>query len=125
MINLNFKQSEDFDFFGYIKAFDGEVCIGIAKLSRNENVAALGDIIVYNNKKRRVFNFLPIYSKTNYRQKGVGTKLLQKTIIFCKEKGITEIKGKAMGDLDIIIPWYTKNGFTVNKENEIHMNLHP
>ena len=59
----------------------------------------------------------------NYRQQGYGSKLLVKTIQFCKENGIKALKGEAKGDLSYLIPWYKKYGFTVDDSNKIYLQL--
>jgi len=61
-VDLKFKRSEEFKFFGNVEVFDGSDRIGIAKLSRKGGTATLADIIIYN-RKRRLIGFLPIYRR--------------------------------------------------------------
>ncbi len=121
-VNLTFKQSDEFRFHAKIEVFHGPYCIGIAKVSRNGSTATLADIIIYKHK-RRFINCLPIYKIVDYRNKGIGTELLMHVISFCTQNGIQEIHGRVNGDTKILIPWYIKHGFNVNKHNELHMDL--
>ena len=122
MKEIRYTQSDEFINLACIKAYDGNMCIGKAILSREKNEAELSDIIVYQ-PKIKIVSFLPIYRKLNYRRKGIGSKLLEKTIQLCIDHKIDIIRGKAMGDYEIILPWYKKHGFSINKSNELYLEL--
>lgn len=107
-----------------IKIFQGNICVGYANLCRNENVATLADIYVHD-RSRSLCKLLPkLRIGCNYRQKGIGSALLKRVIVFCKQNGISTIKGIAKGDLSILVPWYKGYGFSIGENNEISMDLH-
>jgi len=98
-------------------AYDGGMRIGYAHISVSGGIATLADIKVTCFEKKH-FTKLPFLTKKYcYRQKGVGTALLNYVIAVCKSSGVSEIQGKVDGDVSILNPWYTKHGFTIRGEN--------
>lgn len=91
--------------------------LGHAHISLNDSEAILADIII-RSFTVPLIPFIPFLKrKVCYRNKGVGTKLLQKVIELCKSSGITVISGNVHGETDRLERWYSKNGFKVNGNN--------
>jgi len=57
----------------------------------------------------------------NYRQRGVGTSLLNEVIRCCQNSNICRITGEIKGDLRVLKSWYRSKGFTVNDNNRIEL----
>jgi GNAT superfamily N-acetyltransferase len=117
---------EVFETTGRIQMSQNGRPVGYVNLIREGRVVTLCDIKIYNHS-RSIFRFFPwIKIGKNYRGLGHGSALLVKTIEFCKKHEVEEIKGEAMGDLAVLVPWYKKHGFTVDKNNNaIHIKLDP
>ena len=97
--------------------------IGVAKLTRDGNNAVLADIVIFCLKVR-IFPFTSIFKRTVcYRGNGYGTLLLKATIEYCRTQGIKTIVGAVSGELDLLVPWYEKHGFTVCADNKLFIRL--
>ena len=57
----------------------------------------------------------------NYRNKGVGSALLDEVISFCQEERVQALYGEARGDIDTLRRWYRDKGFDLAGVDEIHM----
>jgi hypothetical protein len=100
---------------------DGEK-VGHAHLSVNNNIATLADIVT-NSFSVPYFSMLPfLRQKICYRNKGVGSKLLEKVIDLCKSSGISDLKGDMHGEIDRLESWYSLYGFTITR-NQITLRF--
>jgi len=121
---IEFVQTpEEFSSVSRISAHHKDNIVGYCNLLRYGDTVKIADIIIYDH--RRPFWKLFPYFKTgkNYRSRGFGSALLKHAIKYCKDRNIVEILGNAQGDLDVLIPWYEKHGFTVGKGNKLHLKL--
>ena len=88
--------------------------LGHAHISLHDSEAILADIII-SSFTIHLIPFIPFLKrKVCYRNKGVGTKLLQKVIELCNSSGISVLSGNMHGETDRLARWYSKNGFMVN-----------
>lgn len=97
--------------------------VGYVKLIRRNNAVTIADIYIYDHS-RCIFQFLPWFKVgTNFRRRGLGSKLLVNVIEFCRNNGVQEIEGTAIGDINFLIPWYRKHGFSIDAKNKIVLKL--
>ncbi len=97
--------------------------IGYATLSRNDNIAKLCDIYIYD-KSWHLFTLLPkLKIGKNYRNKGYGTELLLYVFQFCTAQHIDVITGTVNGEISRLIPWYKSLGFNVRGKNKLYKKL--
>jgi len=59
----------------------------------------------------------------NYRNRGVGSRLLDEVIGFCREQRVTSLYGEARGDTEQLRRWYVEKGFTLDGVDNIHLAL--
>lgn len=105
-----------------IKVHYKRIAIAKALLTLDEQEATLCDILVRNDILMPFCSnglFLWLRRKVDFRNRGVGTKLLQFVCDTLRERGFNRITGKAVGKLDRLIPWYECNGFTVDPESHV------
>ena len=110
----------------YFSVHKNDILVAHAKVTVEKQEASIADIYVYNYRKKKIslYNCIfKFYLFKNYRNKGIGTFLLEKIIIFCKNNGITRLTGKMAGDIKILRPWYESHGFRVNVDNSLEMLL--
>lgn len=82
----------------------------------------LADFLVYSDVLVSKTPFLPLETRANFRQIGVGNRLLLEMVSYAKHNGARRIYGsvvsddvKANGDL---LDWYRREGFTVREPDE-------
>ncbi len=106
-----------------LKIYANEKLVGRAKITREGNHASLTDITI-SNFSVKIFWMLPWWKKRfNYQGLGYGTALLLGVLEYCRNHGIMEVTGKAVGDLTRLIPWYRKHGFEVDDLNNIRIRF--
>ena len=100
-----------------------DTILGYCNLLRNGATVIIADIKIYDHSRPilRIFPYIKIGN--NYRNHGIGSALLKYVINYCKEQNIVEIVGKAQGEFPILIPWYEKHGFIIEKDVTLYMNL--
>ena len=59
----------------------------------------------------------------NYRNKGIGSALLEEVIRFCKEERVDSIYGEAKGELEILRKWYEGKGFAMDQAANIELSI--
>lgn len=59
----------------------------------------------------------------NYRNRGVGTALLDEVVRFCRDAQVSSIYGEAKGDVDILRRWYRAQGFALHGNDRIKIRL--
>ncbi len=103
--------------------------IGFATVALDGEKAKLSDLIVYDKYVYAWPNLVlipvdfRIRRKRNYRNLGIGTRLLSAAIEHAKTLGCIQMTGHMNGDLDRLIPFYTSFGFVVNGIH-IRLDLH-
>ncbi|MBT6143693.1 GNAT family N-acetyltransferase [bacterium] len=59
----------------------------------------------------------------NYRNKGIGSALLDEVIDFCKDERVSSIYGEAKGNVVALRKWYEQKGFEFDSTNNIQLTL--
>jgi GNAT superfamily N-acetyltransferase len=57
----------------------------------------------------------------NYRNRGIGTALLQKIQHYCRDHNIQRLVGDMKGELPALERWYLRNGFQVSAEHRLEL----
>jgi len=108
-------------------AMDGKFKVGkLTAVIREENTVLLSDVIVDEAVVTCPFPFRRILCKwwprigtTNYRQRGVGTKMLESFLGWCRENQISQVYGSVVQrDLDttpMLLKWYGRHGFDIRQ----------
>ena len=106
-----------------LNAYAGGFKVGKIHLIIEGERAKLADIYIFNTK-RMVPSWIPIFTiRMNFRNKGYGSALLQAAISYCKEVGVGAIYGEAVGELQKLLPWYERHGFSVTDKNNIFLKI--
>ena len=108
-------------------AMDGKFKVGeLTAVIQEKNTVLLSDLIVNEAVVTRPFPFRrilctwwPRIGTTNYRQRGVGTKMLNSFLVWCMENQITQVFGSVVQrDLDTtptLLAWYVRHGFEIRQ----------
>lgn len=59
----------------------------------------------------------------NYRNRGVGSALLDEVIAFCKDQRVSTIYGEAKGDSDELRRWYEARGFELDSVDNMQLSF--
>ena len=59
----------------------------------------------------------------NYRNKGIGSALLDQVIDFCKDERVVSIYGEAKGDSVGLRRWYEGKGFELDSVDNIQLSF--
>ncbi|MDA0687085.1 MAG: GNAT family N-acetyltransferase [Proteobacteria bacterium] len=59
----------------------------------------------------------------NYRNKGIGSALLNEVIAFCKDERVNSLVGEAKGDTEQLRRWYKDRGFDLDDADNISLTL--
>lgn len=59
----------------------------------------------------------------HYRNKGIGSALLDEVISFCKDERVSTLYGEAIGDVEILRRWYKDKGFELDEVDNIQLSL--
>lgn len=59
----------------------------------------------------------------NYRNKGIGTALLEEIIRYCKDERVSSLYGEAVGEKEILRRWYSSKGFDLDSTDNIQLSL--
>ncbi|MEX0962788.1 MAG: GNAT family N-acetyltransferase [Pseudohongiellaceae bacterium] len=59
----------------------------------------------------------------NYRNRGIGSALLDEVIGFCKDERVASIYGEAKGDSAALRRWYQGKGFQLDSIDNIQLSL--
>ncbi len=110
----------------FFRVYSGANAIAFAQLSSRTE----------NNHRRAVSNYRTdkeapgvsyclknIEVCQHYRNKGIGSALLDEVISFCKEERVSAIYGEAKGDIDVLIRWYEERGFEIDNANNIQLSF--
>ena len=58
-----------------------------------------------------------------YRNRGVGTALLDEVLRFCRDSQVSSIYGEAKGDLGVLRKWYKGSGFQLSQQDHIQLHM--
>jgi len=111
----------------FFKAYSGPNAIAIAQLSsragsqlRRSARRNTSD----DDKAPSVSYCLKIIEVSqNYRNKGVGSALLNEIIDFCRDERVSSIYGEAKGEIDMLRSWYQDQGFELDNGDNIQLSL--
>ena len=96
---------------------------GYARIAINGDRAELADVQVYC-RPGHWSRWPPFYYRSvNYRERGIGTRLLDKVLDICQAQGVSWLEGKMHGDVDQLTRWYGRHGFRIGPGNEIHREI--
>ena len=59
----------------------------------------------------------------NYRNKGIGSALLDEIIRFCEDERVSSIYGEAKGEMDMLRRWYQDKGFNMDGLDNIQLSF--
>ena len=111
----------------FFHVYSGTNAIGFAQLSsRSENNhrrsisrrAASGDSAPGVSYCLKI-----IEVSQNYRNKGIGSALLDEVISFCKDEQVVSIFGEAKGDSSELRRWYQGKGFDLDSVDNIQLSF--
>lgn len=95
--------------------------VGYAKVSIAGNTANLSDLYVTDKIGYRWPSFMSLpfsfKRKHNFRNNGIGTKLLLRSIDLAKLAGCNQMKGWMHGDIERLQLFYTSLGFEISGIN--------
>ena len=96
--------------------------IGYAHINLDGNIAILADIRIEDHYPMgKLFFRKRTYS---FRGHGIGSQLLKRVILLCRNSGVQEIIGNLDGDLERLELWYAKHGFVITGE-QISLKIIP
>ena len=105
------------------RVYDNASPIGYARLKkvRSRKIISSNTIDMFDPNGVDSCELKMIEVAQNYRQRGVGTSLLNEVIRYCQDSNICCITGEIKGDLRVLKSWYRSKGFTVNDNNRIEL----
>ncbi|MDD9896139.1 MAG: GNAT family N-acetyltransferase [Gammaproteobacteria bacterium] len=59
----------------------------------------------------------------HYRNKGIGSALLDEVIRFCKDERVSTLYGEAKGEIELLRRWYEEKGFELDEVDNIQLSL--
>jgi GNAT superfamily N-acetyltransferase len=59
----------------------------------------------------------------SYRNRGIGTALLEEVISFCKDERISTLYGEAKGEIEALRRWYEEKGFELDDIDNIQLSF--
>ena len=111
----------------FFKAYSGPNAIAFAQLSSRAGVRRRRSAThqtVNDDKAPGVSYCLKLIEVSqNYRNKGVGSALLNEIIDFCRDEGVSSIYGEAKGELAALRRWYLEQGFEIDSIDNIQLSL--
>lgn len=111
----------------FFKAYSGPNAIAFAQLSSRAGGRRRHSVTrqtVNDDKAPGVSYCLKLIEVSqNYRNKGVGSALLNEIIDFCRDEGVSSIYGEAKGELAALRRWYLEQGFEIDSIDNIQLSL--
>lgn len=106
----------------FFRVYSGPNPIAFAQLSKRPGRRRRTGLSVSSDSVPGVSYCLSnIEVSQNYRNKGVGSALLDEVISFCQEERVQALYGEARGDIEALRRWYRDKGFNLDGVDEIHM----
>ena len=105
------------------RVFDHAAPIGYARLTRLKTRRCRpGNVTdMFNPDGVACYELKMIEIAQNYRQRGVGTSLLQAVIRYCRDSNISLLTGEIKGDARTLRHWYRNNGFRITGNDRIEL----
>jgi len=111
----------------YFKAYSGPNAIAFAQLSSRAGGQRRRSVTrqtVNDDRAPGVSYCLKLIEVSqNYRNKGVGSALLNEIIDFCRDERVSSIYGEAKGELAELRRWYLEQGFELDSVDNIQLSL--
>ncbi len=111
----------------FFHVYSGTNAIGFAQLSsraRNNHQRSVSRRAANDEKAPGVSYCLKIIEiSQNYRNKGVGSALLDEVIGFCKDESVVSLYGEAKGDSVELRRWYQGKGFDLDSVDNIQLSF--
>lgn len=111
----------------FFKAYSGPNAIAIAQLSSRAGKQLQRSArpqIIDGEKAPGVSYCLRIIEVSqNYRNKGIGSALLNEIIEFCRDEQVSSIYGEAKGEIAALRRWYQSQGFELDNADNIQLSL--
>lgn len=111
----------------FFHVYSGSNPIGFAQLStraENNHRRSLSRQAANDDEAPGVSYCLKIIEVSqNYRNKGIGSALLDEVIGFCKDERVVSIYGEAKGDSDELRRWYQDKGFELDSVDNIQLSF--
>jgi len=81
--------------------------------------------LALKKKSKKIVKLKRMYVKTSFQRKGIGQKILEEAINFCKEKRFQKIILTTYSPMKPAIKFYQKNGFKIVKNPPDLFFTHP
>lgn len=111
----------------FFHVYSGTNAIGFAQLSsraENNHRRSLSRRAANDDAAPGVSYCLKIIEVSqNYRNRGVGSALLDEVIGFCKDERVVSIYGEAKGDSQELRRWYQGKGFDLDSVDNIQLSF--
>lgn len=113
----------------FFKAYYGHQPVGMAQLSsravaRHQLPRKSANSALAEGKTPGVSYCLKLIEVSqNYRNKGIGSALLNEVIAFCKDERVSSLVGEAKGDTEALRRFYRDRGFDLDDANNIRLTL--
>ena len=111
----------------FFHVYSGANAIGFAQLStraENNHRRSLARRAAKDDAAPGVSYCLKIIKiSQNYRNKGIGSALLDEVIGFCKDEQVVSIFGEAKGDSEELRRWYQSKGFDLDSVDNIQLSF--
>ena len=106
----------------FFRVYSGANPIGFAHLS-TRRAANNGGVAQAASAPGVSYCLKVIEVSQNYRNSGVGSRLLDEVIGFCREQRVISLYGQARGDSEQLRRWYQEKGFTLDSVDNIHLSF--
>jgi len=110
----------------FFKVHNGPNPIAFAQLSskaKNDYRKVRSTDIAESNAPGVSYCIKIIEVSQHYRNKGIGSALLDEVISFCKDERVSTLYGEATGDIEILRRWYKGKGFELDDVDNIQLSL--
>tara|TARA_B110000444_G_scaffold25287_1_gene20935 strand:- start:2740 stop:3147 length:408 start_codon:yes stop_codon:yes gene_type:complete len=111
----------------FFHVYSGSNAIGFAQLSsraENNHRRSVSRVAANDDSAPGVSYCLKIIEVSqNYRNKGIGSALLDEVIDFCKDERVVSIYGEAKGDSEELRRWYQGKGFDLDSVDNIQLSF--
>lgn len=110
----------------FFKVYNGPNAIAFAQLSTratNEHRKARASALGESKVPGVSYCIKNIEVSEPYRNKGIGSALLDEVIRFCKDERVSTLYGEAKGDVELLRRWYEEKGFELDEVDNIQLSL--
>lgn len=112
----------------FFSVYNGANAIAFAQLSSRtgrsrHKTLARQDAVIEDRPPGVSYCLRIIEVSQNYRNRGIGSALLDEVINFCKDERVSHIYGEAKGETSLLRQWYRAKGFDLDSTDNIQMSL--